>query len=53
MVGGEKRRRADAGDRESPTDHQTWYYSGTKTTYTSLNNLYDAVVQSKQKGKAL
>jgi hypothetical protein len=53
MVGGEKRRRADAGDAESPTDQQTWFYSGTKKTYTSLNNFYDAVVQSKQKGKAL
>jgi hypothetical protein len=27
MVGGEKRRRADAGDPESLTDQQTWFYS--------------------------
>jgi hypothetical protein len=53
MVGGEKHRRADAGDPESPTDHQTRFYSGTKITYTSLNNFHDGVVLSKQKGKAL
>jgi hypothetical protein len=53
MAGGEKRRRADARDAESPTDQQTWFYSGTKKTFTSLNNFHDAVLQSKQKGKAL
>jgi hypothetical protein len=31
MVRGEERRRADAGDPESPTDHQVCFYSGIET----------------------
>jgi hypothetical protein len=53
MAGGGKRHRADAGDPVPPGQQQTWFYAGTKKTYTSLNSYYDAVFQSKQKGRAL
>jgi hypothetical protein len=60
MVGGEKRRRGLMPEIQSlrqitrlGSTCEISLYSGTKKPYTSLNNLYDAVVQSKQKGKAL